>query len=271
MSSPLSVPEPWNAVADGYSQFAVPMFTEFAAHALELLALPEGQRVLDVACGAGAVTALLAKQGHAVDAVDFSENMLACCRERLATQGLSANVQLMDGQALKFDNESFDAALSMFGWMFFPDRTRGLSEFLRVLKPGGQLAVSSWAPVADSPLMALVFGALQKMVPPEPSAAKAVASLDDSNVLAAELFAAGFDEVQIIRSTRGFEVTSLDEFWHGMAESSAPLVMLRKKLGEAVWQEKVPAAMSYLKEQCPVLPVNKSSDAWIAIARKPES
>ena len=62
-------------------------------------------------------------------------------RERLG-QAPNVSVSVEDGQALSFSNESFDAVLCNLGLMFFPDPVRGLSEFRRVLHPGGRAAVS---------------------------------------------------------------------------------------------------------------------------------
>lgn len=73
---------------------------------------------------------------------------------------------VMDGQ--KLENDRFDAAFSMFGLMFFPDKVRGLKEIHRVLKPKGKIAVSSWAPISNSILMQCLFGALRKANPDIP-------------------------------------------------------------------------------------------------------
>jgi SAM-dependent methyltransferase len=62
-------------------------------------------------------------------------------RERLE-KAPNVSVSVEDGQRLSFPDESFDAALSNLGLMFFPDPVRGLSEFRRVLRPGGRAAVS---------------------------------------------------------------------------------------------------------------------------------
>ena len=101
-------------------------------------------RVLDIATGTGlaaeAAAAAVGPSGHVV-AADISPAMLERARERLG--GLpNVAFAVEDGQALTFPDGSFDAVLCNMGLMYFPDPARGLSEFHRVLRPGGRAAVS---------------------------------------------------------------------------------------------------------------------------------
>jgi ubiquinone/menaquinone biosynthesis C-methylase UbiE len=106
--------------------------------------LAPGMRILDIATGTGlsaeAALAAVGPTGH-VTAADISPAMVRKARERL---GKAPNVwvSVEDGQGLSFPDESFDAVLCNLGLMFFPDPVRGLSEFRRVLRPGGRAAVS---------------------------------------------------------------------------------------------------------------------------------
>src|SRR5699024_11098930 len=94
--------------------------------------------VLDVACGPGTLTLLAAAAGATVTALDFSSPMIAQLRTRAAALDLASAVEVHEGggQRLPFASAVFDAAFSMFGLMFFPDRHAGLRELARVLKPG---------------------------------------------------------------------------------------------------------------------------------------
>jgi ubiquinone/menaquinone biosynthesis C-methylase UbiE len=106
--------------------------------------LAPGMRVLDIATGTGlsaeAALAAVGPTGH-VTAADISPAMVAKARERLG-KAPNVSVSVEDGQALPFTEESFDAILCNLGLMFFPDPVRGLSEFRRVLRPGGRAVVS---------------------------------------------------------------------------------------------------------------------------------
>jgi ubiquinone/menaquinone biosynthesis C-methylase UbiE len=103
-----------------------------------------GMRVLDIATGTGlsaeAALAAVGPIGH-VTAADVSPAMAEKARERLG-KAPNALVSVEDGQALSFADRSFDAVLCNLGLIFFPDPLRGLSEFRRVLRPGGRVAVS---------------------------------------------------------------------------------------------------------------------------------
>jgi SAM-dependent methyltransferase len=109
-----------------------------------------GQTVLDVACGTGALTfaaAAIVGPSGLVTGLDANPEMLAVARSK------SASIEWRQGRAenLPFDDASFDAVISQFGFMFFDDRPRALSEMMRVLKPGGALAVAVCGAVERSP------------------------------------------------------------------------------------------------------------------------
>src|SRR5882757_10991594 len=123
-------------------------FAHVTAHFMPFLLqaahIAPGMHVLDVATGTGlsaeAALAVVGPTGHVV-AADISPAMADKARARLV-EAPNASVSVEDGQALSFADGSFDAVLCNLGLMFFPDPVRGLSEFRRVLRPGGRLAVS---------------------------------------------------------------------------------------------------------------------------------
>jgi ubiquinone/menaquinone biosynthesis C-methylase UbiE len=102
-----------------------------------------GLHVLDIATGTGLsadpALAAVGPTGH-VTAADLSPTMAEKARERLG-KAPNVLVSVEDGQALSFPDRSFDAVLCNLGLLFFPDPVRGLSEFRRVLRPGGRAAV----------------------------------------------------------------------------------------------------------------------------------
>jgi ubiquinone/menaquinone biosynthesis C-methylase UbiE len=101
-----------------------------------------GQRVLDVAAGAGPsateAAALIGPSGLVVG-TDISFPMLERAKRNAA--GLPVKLAAMDGQALACRDASFDAVICLLGLMFFADAARGLAEFRRVLRPVGRVAV----------------------------------------------------------------------------------------------------------------------------------
>src|SRR5437868_7145727 len=155
---PLAEPLAWNLVSQDYAIETVPQFEKYAADALRAAGLRPGARVLDVAAGPGTLTLLAAKTASRVEAIDFASDMIALLEQRALQAGLSnVHARIGDAQALPYDSGSFDAAFSMFGLIFFPDRAQGLLEMKRVLAPGGVAVVSSWRPFNEAPLLAAVM------------------------------------------------------------------------------------------------------------------
>lgn len=248
-ASPLATPGPWNLVSAGYEEATRPYLARFSAVGLERLDLDASQRLVDVACGPGTTTLLAAPRVREVHALDFSSAMLAQAKRNVEAAGLS-NVRLSegDGQNLPFSDASFDRAVSMFGLMFFPDRARGFGELHRVLASGGRALVSSWAPLAESPLMDALFAAVRIFDPTRPAPQTDIASLENPRVLENELSAAGFSSVRVDTVPIELEFESAREMWSGMTKGSVPLVLLRRSLGEAAWHEREPQAIEALEQ-----------------------
>jgi SAM-dependent methyltransferase len=247
--SPLATPGPWDLVAAGYEEATRPYLERFSAYGLERLGLEPEHLVLDVACGPGTTTLLAAPRVTHVEALDFAASMLEQARNNLAKASIE-NVTLTegDGQNLPFLSDTFDRAVSMFGLMFFPDRQRGLREMFRVLRPGGRALVSSWAPLAESPLMNALFAAVRVLDPTRPAPQADIASLENPRVLESELRAAGFSDVRVETVPQELEFGSAQDLWNGMTKGSVPLVLMRRSLGEAAWREKEPHAIAALEE-----------------------
>jgi len=267
--NPLSVSEPWNLVADGYAVTTMLMFAQYADEVIAASRLKPGATVLDVACGPGTLGLRVARTAAKVHGIDFSESMLAIFQKKIGQSGLH-NIELhcSDAQALPYANATFDAAFSLFGLMFFPDRKKGFAEIHRTLKPGGSIAVTSWAPVDQSPAMQTMFGALRAIKSDLPQPQRSIATLENPEVFRQEMQEAEFRNIEIRLVTKLFPVPSIPEFWEIMVKGSAPIQMLKKNLGEAAWREKEPLALDYLKEKLPTVPTGLTSDAWLEVGVK---
>ncbi len=124
-------------------------FPIFGEWLVETAQIPEGAQVLDVACGRGAVLFAAAERvgpnGH-VTGIDLAEGMARETQMEIQRRGLKqAEARQMDAEHLTFPDSSFDFVLCGFSLQFFPHLSRALSEFRRVLKPDGHIAVTTWA------------------------------------------------------------------------------------------------------------------------------
>ena len=260
---------PWNAVAQGYADVTMKLFQGYTDKALELANLADDSHVLDIACGPGTLALTVAKKVNSVQAIDFSESMLAILNDTIQQQAIN-NIETHcgDAQTLPYDNESFDGAFSMFGLMFFPDRNKAYGEILRTLKPGGKVVISSWAPVSQSPGMKAAFGALRAINPDVPEPQTDIASLENPEFFTQELTNAGFKDVEIHLVTGSMVAKSVESFWSDMVRGSAPIVMYKNSLSNEEWQEKNQIALEYLHETISDNLDGLTSDAWLALARK---
>jgi len=265
---PLSVVEPWDLVAEGYTAEMPNVMLPFARHAIDLAAPARSAQVLDVATGPGVLALELAPRVKRVDAVDFSPAMLEQLERQRTALGIENVVsRLADGQALPFADASFDAAFSMFGLMFFPDRAQGFAELYRTLRPGGVAVVSSWAPVDQSPLMMLMFGALRAADPSRAAPQRNLLNLENPEVFQQELEAAGFRDVRVEPRTHSLRVEDPVAWWELLCKASAPLVLLKHRLGASEWQRQSELAQAYLSEQI-ASPRELSTTAYLGFGRR---
>jgi ubiquinone/menaquinone biosynthesis C-methylase UbiE len=184
--------------AEIYEQHMVPAI--FARWAPDLVAAAEvqpGSRVLDVACGTGAVTRILAERvgpAGTVVGLDINPGMLAIARTAVPL----ANIEWLEGSAVNMalPDATFDAVLCEQGLQFFPDKPAALAEMRRVLKPGGRLALSCWHTVEHMLGYLALEQALAKRVGPE-RAALPPFSLGDADTLRRLVTGAGFHAVRL--------------------------------------------------------------------------
>jgi SAM-dependent methyltransferase len=149
--------------AEVYEEFFLPaLFQQWASRVADAAGIQPGQRVLDVACGTGVLARAAAERvgsDGAVVGLDVNEGMLAVARQKAPA------IEWKRGRAeeLPWDSNSFDAVVSQFGLMFFEDRRAALQEMMRVLRPGGRLAVAVWDSLDYTPGYAAITDLLQQL------------------------------------------------------------------------------------------------------------
>lgn len=155
--------------AQQYERWLVPvLFQPWAIDLVTRCGATAGSRVLDLACGTGAVTRAavprLGPDGEIIG-LDLSEAMLAVARRQVPSD---VRIQWRRGDAgsLPFPGNSFDAVLCQQGFQFFPERQRVLREIARVLRAGGRLALSVWCGQDRNPLGAALTSVIGKCLGP---------------------------------------------------------------------------------------------------------
>jgi ubiquinone/menaquinone biosynthesis C-methylase UbiE len=266
--SPLASPEPWDLVRDGYVAELWEQFSRFSTRAIELSALRDGADVIDVATGPGTLAIQAARRAKRVVGVDFSPRMLEEFERRAREAGLT-NVEAVcaDGQALPFADASFDRGYSMFGLIFFPDRIQGFRELRRVLRPGGRIAVSSWRPFDHVPPIKAAFESLAELMPEIPFG-KGKAPIGQADEFEAELRAAGFEQIEVHTVANTETAPDPRAFWASMVRSSAPFVLLRKRLGEERFQALSSQVEARLVERFGTGPLELTLQALVGLGTK---
>jgi SAM-dependent methyltransferase len=170
------------------------IFDPLAARLVTLVAPAPGDRVLDVACGTGAVARRASASDATVVGVDLNDGMLALARQ-LAP---SARFVPGDAAALPFPAHSFDLVYCQQGLQFMADPAAALRSMFQVLRPGGRIAVALWRDLALSPGFAALVDALDRHVGPDAgNVLRGPFAMGEHTAVAGLAAAAGFDAVRV--------------------------------------------------------------------------
>jgi SAM-dependent methyltransferase len=132
-------------MAGDYGHFATYMLAG-AMDFFPTLGIKPGERVLDVACGAGQLSLPAARAGAIVTGIDIATNLLDQARARAQAEGLKIRFDEGDAEAIPSDDASFDLVFSFIGAMFAPRPERVAAELIRVCRLGGRIVMGNWTP-----------------------------------------------------------------------------------------------------------------------------
>jgi ubiquinone/menaquinone biosynthesis C-methylase UbiE len=198
------------------------MFTNFGRQLVDRAGIPPGSRILDAACGKGAVMfpALeAAGPSGEVLGIDISPAMVQWLAEEIQRRSIrNARAQVMDAEALEFPPNVFDYILCGLGIFFFPQVDLALAEFLRVLKPGGGIAVSTFG--REDPCLAWFLPLVREYLPSAPGPASqstsggAAGPVFNTAAGMHSLFTrAGFEQIQTVPFELTTTYTDEEEWW----------------------------------------------------------
>jgi ubiquinone/menaquinone biosynthesis C-methylase UbiE len=180
-----------------------------------------GDKVLDIATGIGepAITAArkVMPNGRVV-AVDISPQMLAIAKTRAKSLGLDSIIDFRESDGEKIDlpdqTAKFNAVLSRFGLMFFPNLSTALMRIRDMLVTNGRLSAAVWSSPSKVPLIDLAFASIRKQInsPPPPPGTPGPFALADTGTLKQLLSQAGFKDIKIETVRITFEFDSPESY-----------------------------------------------------------
>lgn len=241
------------ASAEAYDLFMGRYSSKLAAQMADLAGVRSGQRVVDVGCGPGALTAELVAREADVTAIDPAEQFVAAVRERYP----AVDAQVAGAEDMPFADKTFDAALAQLVVHFMADPVRGLSEMARVTRRGGAVAACVWDHAGERTPLAPFWKAAREIAP----------DIEDEGTLAggreghlAELVeAAGLQEVEeTVLTVRG-EHPTFEDWWEPFTLGVGP--------AGAAYRQLQPEQQRAVEERCRELlpePITLETWAWAA-------
>ncbi|MGB0562429.1 MAG: class I SAM-dependent methyltransferase, partial [Spirulinaceae cyanobacterium] len=153
----------FNRAADTFDSPVLSFWNRYGQRTVNHLSLQAGDRVLDVCCGSGASALPAAERvgpSGSVLGVDLAAALLDLGRAKAQRQGFThLTFQQGDLMSLGLPDESFAAVISVFGIFFVPEMESAVQELWRMVRPGGQLAITSWGKAVFEPANR-IFGEL---------------------------------------------------------------------------------------------------------------
>jgi SAM-dependent methyltransferase len=249
----------FDVAADAYTRFMGRFSEPLAVQFAEFVDVRSGQRVLDVGCGPGALTAQLVERlgTDAVSAIDPSPSFV----EALAVRFPAINVQSGAAEELPFADDSFDAALAQLVVHFMTDPVSGLREMGRVTRPGGLVAACVWDHAGGGSPLTLFWQAVHDTDPDAVDEAELAGARDGH--LAQLCESAGLQHIEPASLTVTVAFATFDDWWEPFTLGVGPAGAYVAQLDQA--------GREILRTQCaellPAAPFHVAASAWSVRAR----
>jgi SAM-dependent methyltransferase len=246
----------FQVAAEAYDRFMGRYSTQLAPQLADFGGVRAGQRVLDLGCGPGALTAELVRRlgAGAVSAVDPSEPFVAAARERYP----GVDVQRASAERIPFDDSVFDAAFAQLVVHFMVDPVVGLREMRRVTSAGGIVAACVWDHAGERTPLAAFWQAAREQ-DPDVHDESGLAGAREGH-LSELLVAAGLTSVRETTLNASAEFASFDEWWEPFTFGVGPAGAYAQTLDEP--------AREQLRARCqqlfPTAPFTLNTVAWAA-------
>jgi SAM-dependent methyltransferase len=237
----------WQAAAEAWHRWGPTLATwldPVTETMLDMAGVGSGNRVLDVAAGAGEQTLVTARRvgpsGYVL-ATDISANILEfAAAEARAADLTNVETRVMDGENLdELEADSFDAVISRVGLIYFPDQQKALTGMRRALKPGGRIAAIVYSTAENNRFFSIPISIIRKraQLPPPLPGQPGPFSLGSPGVLEAAYQRAGFLNIQTRVIPAPLRLTSASECVRFERESFGALHQMMSGLSEAEREE----------------------------------
>ena len=213
----LKAEKTYNAAADNFDAAPLAFWDRYGRRTVERLKLRIGADVLDVCCGAGAsalpAAQVVGSEGMVV-AVDLAEDLLKLGHGKATAAGLRClEFRRGDMTALGFPDRHFDAVICVFGIFFVPDMEAEVAELWRMVRPGGQLAITTWGPNIFAPAYEVWLSAVRRVRPDLYSAFNPWDQITTPDAVRKLFVDAGIRHAEVV-AEEGYQVLRTPEdFW----------------------------------------------------------
>lgn len=207
----------YDAAADHFDDDPLAFWDRFGRRTVARMTLEPGARVLDVACGSGASALPAAERvgpDGAVLGVDLADQLLARGRAKAAARGLGhVAFRHADMEHLNLPDGSFEAVICVFGVFFVADMSGLVTKLWRLIRPEGQLAITTWGPRMFEPGSSCFWQAIQVARPDLYRGFNPWDRITEPHAVRQMLAAGGVEEAEI-RPEEGIQaLQSPDDFW----------------------------------------------------------
>jgi ubiquinone/menaquinone biosynthesis C-methylase UbiE len=219
MDSKTSIVKTFNLVAEGYDSPALRFFPFAGEQLADRLNLRPGDHVLDIATGTGAFATAAAQRirpGGRAQAVDLTESMLNKAEANVTKMALdNIDFHVMDAEHLEFRSGYFDAIGCSFGLFFLKDMLAALRDWFRLLKPGGRIMFTSFAPTALQPMTTMLFEDLRAvgLELADNETGSSAGRLPTQEFCCSLLEDAGYSNVASESTQLGFHLGKAEDWW----------------------------------------------------------